>query len=322
MADQIDILTAAIRTEFINGFSSIADPAPIEKAIITIPSTARQENYPWMAPVPGVSEYKGFRKFAKIANIKYTLPNKEYSDEFEINTVDLDDDQTGGFAKKGADLGKKMKLWPGKASLQNLGLAASLTPPSTTVCFDGSQMFATAHNFGTGGTFAFPGNIVSFTCANPTGNYRLVALVTAGDMKPMIWQNRQGPDFQTDSGTPESKKAKLARFWCDSRGAPGFSYWYHSCLALITGTPTIVEMQQVFGLVSAQFRSFALPIVLPTDVPEFVHEQVTWSANNLLFAVSAGIEHITHQALTLSLIGATDNAYKGFADLVATNFLN
>lgn len=323
MADTIDLLTAAIRTEFINSFTSVADPAPIESALLRIPSTARQENYPWMAPVPGVAVYNGFRRWAKIANIKYQLFNQEFSVEFEINTVDLDDDQTGGFAKKGGELGQKMKIWPNRYSLQNVGKAAVLTAaPASAMCFDGSPMFSVAHNFGVGGTAAFPGNIVQFQCANTQGTNRIVAFITNGDMKPMLWQDREGPDFQTDAGTPESKKAKLARYWCDSRGAPGFTYWWHGTLCIVNGTPTIVEMQQIFGLISAQFRSYAMPIVLPTDTPEYIHEQTKFSASNLLLVVSANIEHITQQALTLSLIGATDNAYKGWADFTATNFLN
>lgn len=333
MADTIDLLTAALRTEFVNNFTAVAKPAKIEEAVLRVPSTARQENYPWLGPVPGVAEYRGFRRWAKIANIKYQLANLEYSTEIEINTVDVDDDQTGGFARKGRELSEKMKLWPNRLTLKNLGQAAvspaappgpyQLTPPASAMCFDGTPMFGVTHAFGTAGTAAFPtGNMVTFQCANPQGNSRIVALVKTGDIKPLIWQERETAKFQTDSGTPQSSQAKVVRYWVDGRGAPGFTYWWHSTLAVISGTPTIQEMQQIFGLISAQFRSYALPISLATDTPEYIHEQVEFNKDNLLLIVSAGIEHIVRQALTLTLISTTENVWVGWADYVATNFLN
>lgn len=315
MADKIDIFTAALRTEFVTSFEAIATPAPIERAMFRVPSTAREENYAWLSPVPAVDQYKGHRRYGKISSLKYKVANLEYDTSFEVLNRDVRDDQASGYLIKAKDLSKKCKLFSGRKSLQNLAAGGS------TVCFDGSNFFAN----GTGSNVHIQGtgiNDITFTCQNPAGTNCLIGLVVNSEIKPLFWQDRFGPDFDTDAGTPESRRGKISHYWADMEGASGFGYWYDACRILINGLPTVVEMQSILGLMESQFRTFQAPKVLMSDTPEYIHEQTEFNESTLVLVCSTPIGNVLRQALSLSLINQTENVFKGFGYQITSAFLN
>lgn len=311
MADKIDIFTAALRTEFEKGFNAIADPAPIEAAIEIIPSTARDENYAWLSPVPAIDSYKGYRRYGKISEVKYKVSNLEYDAAFEVLNRDIEDDQTGGYLRKSQDLGVKARLFPNRQSLKNLSLG------QTTACFDATNFFAASHTIGSGN------NILAGTAGGSDSvTHAMAVLVVGGPVKPLLWQNRKGPTMMTDAGTPESSKTKLSRYWADLEGAAAFGWWWDSLLTKWTNTPTVAEMQTTLGNAEAAFRKFQLPINLPSDTAEYVHEQLEFTDKTIVIVASTKIGHILRQALTLSLISNTENVYKGFAKQVTSAFMD
>lgn len=311
MADKIDIFTAVLRTEFERGFNAVAEPAPIDKAIEVIPSTAREENYAWLSPVPAIARYQGYRRYGKISEIKYKVSNLEFDAAFEVLNRDIEDDQTGGYTRKAKDLSLKAKLFPGRECLRNLATG------KTTTCFDGSAFFADSHTIGTGD------NKIAGTAAATDGvTHNMVVMVTAGSVKPLLWQNRKGPKFMTDAGTPEALKAKTSKYWIDMEGAAAFGFWWDAVLVEFSNTPTVAEIQTTLGSVEAQFRSFKVPLNLAGDTPEYLHEQTEFSEKTVLTACSPKLFHIMRQALTLSLINNTENVFKGWSQLLPTNFLN
>lgn len=311
MADKIDIFTAVLRTEFERGFNAVADPAPIDKALQIIPSTAREENYAWLSPVPAIDTYKGYRRYGKISEIKYKISNLEYDAAFEVLNRDIEDDQTGGYLRKAKDLSLKAKLFPGRRVLQNLATG------KTTTCFDGSAFFADSHTIGTGDN-----KIDGTAAASDSVVHNMVVMHVGGSVKPLLWQNRKGPKFMTDAGSPEALKSKTSKYWIDMEGAAGFGYWWDAVLVEYANTPTVAEIQTTLGAVEAQFRSFYIPINIPSDTPEYVHEQTEFSEKSILTVCSPKLFHILRQALTLSLINNTENVYKGWSQLMPTNFLN
>lgn len=340
-ADKFDILAAALRTEFVNGFVGVVDPAPIEGALERLPSKARIEHYPWLSPIGAFTEWDGFRRFSKVFNTTYRLQNKSFQNGFEVLDEDLDDFQVAGYEKKAGELGKKGKIFPIREVQRLLGVAAvnaqtvinNGSPTQDTLCWDGSQVFApaaiatatptaTQHIYGNSSNGL--GNVLQFQAASGTGSYKIVALMkNAGyGIKPLIWQDRQPPELQTDAGTPEARKKKLSQWWADLRGNVGFAYWWDALAVLCTNLPTVQEFQTIIGSIQAQFRTFGLPLTMPTDTVERVHEQTQFNEKNMMFVVSTGLEHIARQALTLSLIANTENIFKGAAELVASGFLD
>lgn len=311
----VNVFTTAMRTEFINAFQVTADPAPWEKFTQVIPSTARIENYAWMSPTPGIAQYKGHRRFGKISEVKYKIENLEYDASFEVLLRDIEDDQVGGYQSKPLELAQKAKLWPGKLSMLKLASAA------TDLCFDGSAFFADSHTIGTGD------NLMTANVAASGGETnKLIVLVHGGALKPMVYQDRKAPRFETDADTAESLKAKVVRYWIDMEGACGYGHWWDAIQMTITDLPTAAELQDLLGLIETRFTTFQLPTALSGDQSEYVHEQLEHSTENTTCICTPGIAVTLRQVLNQTSIvssggAAIDNPYKGWANMVKTNLI-
>lgn len=314
LQDKIDVLTQSLRAEFVAGYDAVPEPPPIEAAMTRIGSKGRVENYSWLDPVPGIAEWQGYRRYGRISDILYRVPNATYDGAFEILVEDLEDDQTGGYALKAKDLGEAAKVYPCIKSLQNLAAGQSVK------CFDDSNFFSASHNIG---LYPTGGNIVTGTAAGSDGvTHAMVALVINRTVKPLIWQERAGPDFKTDAGSIESSKVRSVKAWVDLRGAPAFGYWWDAVLVKFSNTPTVQEMQTTLGNLSTRFRQFKLPKNLTSDPDQYVHGQTDFNDKSLMIVNSTGIEQVLRQALTLSLIAQTENFYKGMAKQVTAGYLD
>ncbi len=308
----VTIYTQAMNTAFIKGYEAIAEVAPIQKAILEVPSNGRVENYPWMYPPPLMHQWKGYRQFATLGVQNYAVPNITYTAEFEILLEDFNDDQVSGFKMQAAAMGKGANEWKWLQSQINLANG------QTVACFDGSNFFASSHSIGTGN------NIVTGTASSTDGvTHAAVFFVLSNRMvKPLLWQLREAPSFRTDAGSDPSDLARLVRNWTSLRGAAAFGFWYDACLVKWSNTPTVQDMQTTLGSVNAALRTFTYPKNLPTDVNQYIHGQTSFSDQTCMFVVSSKIEHIARQALTLSLISQTENYYRQFASLVCSGYLD
>jgi phage major head subunit gpT-like protein len=318
---QVDIFTNSMRSEFLNSYTAVAEPAPYEKVTQRVNSTVRTEHFTWMSPTPGIGLYQGHRRYGVLDPIRYSVENKEFDAAFEVLLRDIEDDQTGGYALKPKELAMKAKMWPGRRVLKTLSLGTS------TTCFDGSNFFANSHTIGTGD------NLLTYDAAsNDSTTHKIVALYTGGLLKPLIWLDRKAPNFQTDSGTPESFKAKRVRYWIDLEGEAAFGYWWDAIHVTVTDTPTVAEVHSIFANIEAAFRSFRLPTSLSSDEQERPHEQVVFSASNLCMVHSTTLAEVMRQALNGDWVPqatagatsavATTNRFRGFADSFPTHYLD
>ncbi len=316
---RVSIFTTKMRTEFQVAYQATAKPAKWERFTQIVPSTARIENYTWMSPSPGIARYAGHRRFGKIDTIKYSIENKEFDAAFEVLRRDVEDDQTGGYEIKPKELAERARLFPGRWSLKTLGLGTS------TPCFDGTSFFANSHTIGTGD------NLLTGT---GTGNsdglpYRMVLLHHGGPLKPLIYQERKAPAFRTDAGTPQADLAKIFRYWIDMEGETAYGYWWDAVHYTWTNLPSVVDMHAAFGQIVGAMRGFVLPKSLSSEDGEYIHEQTEFSSENMTLALTPLLERVAYQALNAEWIpvsvGGTPvsntNLYKGFADIVPTNFL-
>jgi phage major head subunit gpT-like protein len=315
---KVSIFTTTMRTEFNTAYYATAEPAPWQTFTQIIPSTARIEHYTWMSPTPGVARYTGHRRYGKISTIRYSVENLEFDSSFEVLRRDVEDDQTGGYGLKSAELGERARKFPGRWAIQHLAAGASRP------CFDDSMFFADAHIIGTGD------NKLAGTGTGTAGTYKMAALFTGARLKPLLWQQRKAPDFRTDAGSPEADKAKIMRYWIDMEGEAAYGYWWDAVLYTWTGLPTVVEFQTGLGEITAAFRSFFLPKALESDDGEFIHEQEVFSQGNLTIVGATALERIAAQALNEDWIPqnigsntvATTNLYKGFANFIPSAFMN
>ncbi len=314
VANKVDIFTQAARAEFIRGYDATPAVPPIDVAISQFPSTGRVETYAWMDPAPGIAAWQGFRRFGKIGQIDYQVPNIVYDGAFEILNDDIDDDQTGGYMLKSAELGKNARTWYAIASLQNLALG------QTTACFDGSNFFNSTHNIG---SYPTGGNVFTATTAGNDGKtHAMVGLVTAGMLKPLLWQNREAANFRTDAGDNVSSMNRVTRAWAELRGAPAFGYWWDAILCKFANTPTLAEVLTGLQTLNTTFRQFILPKNQASDPNQYPHGQIKFTDQTLTIACSSGLDQLLRQSLTLSLIAQTENIYKGFANQVTAGYLD
>jgi len=284
-----------------------------------VPSKGRVENYPWMFPPPMLHTWLGYRQYATLGTTNYRVPNVTYTAEFECNLEDLQDDQIDGFKRQAAAMAEGAKEWRGIQSLINLANG------QTVGCCDGASFFSAARS---GQTipwgFATGGNIITGTAAAADGvTHAMACLVIKNKMvKPLLWQNREPPNFRTDGGSLEADKARKVKWWSDLRGAPAFGFPWDGILVKWSNTPTVTEVQTTLGNVNARFRSFTYPKNLASDPSQFIHGQTKFTDKTLVIVCSSLIEHIVRQALTLSLIAQTENYFRGFADLVCSGYLD
>ncbi len=313
----VDVFTQALNTAFVNEYNIVPEQAPIEQAIFEVPSKGRLENYPWMYPPPILHAWKGYRQYAGLATTLYSIRNITFTAEFEILKEDLDDDQVSGFKLQAAGMAAGAREWRLIQSLLNLALG------QTTTCFDGLNFFANRVS-GVNNAVGSGNNIVTATTTGSDGlTHAMVFLVLKNRVvKPLLWQLREGPEFDTDMGTKEAEKVRSYKYWTNLRGAPGFGFWWDAVLCKFPNTPTVVDVQTALGQINAALRTFTYPKNLPTDVNYYPHGQTEFNENTALIVCSSKIEHIVRQALTLSLIAQTENFYKGFAKLACSGYLD
>lgn len=308
---RVDIFTAAMRTEFVNSYAAVAKPAPWQDVCQVIPSTTKIENYSHLYPAPGVAEFTGHRRFVRIGEISYKVENKVYDAGFSVLLDDINDDQVGGYKLKAQELGEKVKNFPGKAAYINLRNGAQ------TLCFDGTNFFASSHTIGTGN------NTMTYDCAsNDAATHYLYLLYIGSPVKPLFWQERQKADLYNNAGSPQSQEMRQVNYWGDLRGRAGYGYWHDAIQMVITDTPTVAEMQTILGNMSARFRGFYLKSSTTEEQREYVHEQHVFDESTMYALCSTGIEHIVRQALTMDYVNNASNPYRGFAKFHCSGLLD
>lgn len=293
-SQQLSVYTARFKSEFWKAWHAVSEPAPWEAFTSVLPSTARIEHYPYFTPIPQVSLWQGYRNYGTVSGAVYSLQNFPYHTEFQTTLEDWEDEQTGALQMKPKELVEKCKLFPGRQTLISLAAGGS------TPAFDQQNFFAarTTAGFGSGT------NTIAYTSvSNDSTTHTLYALYFGREtLKPLIWQNRSGPELRTIAGTPQSYESRQIRWWCDLRGGYGFGYWWDAVKVSITGTPSVIDMLQIFQLIDTKFRTFTLPVTQTNEQPEYIHEQTVFSDKNLYMMGSAKLYQPLRQAIGMPIV--------------------
>lgn len=138
-------LAKGLLTSFFEGFKGTA--VNYEKVATVIKSTARSENYGWIAGVPRMRKMLGERQAKKLAEYSYTITNETYESTIEVDVEDLMDDQTGQYAIQAKSVGEAARMFPDELIFQTL-----VPGGFDTVCYDGQYFFDTDHPVGETGT--------------------------------------------------------------------------------------------------------------------------------------------------------------------------
>jgi phage major head subunit gpT-like protein len=333
----INLFTAAMRTEFEKGMQYLpAEQLPVAKFTTFVPSTARIESYNWMTPSPGIAEYIGRRRLAKIDQIKYVVENREFDASMSVPTRDIEDDQVGGYAMRFQELGAKAEQFPEQWIMRKLAAGGSTTG------FDGSNFFSSTHNFGSGRTSGLPTNFggglnaLTYTAqgSSDAATYKVVFLVAnpkSGPVKPVLYQKRKPPQVGTDAGTPQSMKAKQADYWVDLEGEALFGYWWDAILVTVTNTPNLTDIFAIIDAVIVQFQTFTLPVAAAGDPAIYTHQNMTLTERVGVVVTSPGLSMLFAHALNEDRVGVsvggssggiTSNIYRNTWELISTGYMS
>jgi phage major head subunit gpT-like protein len=320
MAVEVSAFSAAARTEFAAG-KLAADQKPFpgnyESFTSRMPSSTRVETHTYMSGLPRLSEFKGASEAVSLVDKSYTVANKTYRiGPVTVRKEDLDDDQTGGYAKSIADLPRRAQLDTGHK------IMAHLAAGTTNLCFDGTAMFANSHTFGSGD------NLDTKDCASNDGvTHKVIALVTDNSfIKPVIYQDREGlSSLMDDTNDAQAQMARQFNYWADTRFGLGYGFWWDAYHVTITDTPTVAECYELVRQIINGFRTFTLPKGKDSDDTLYVHEGWAPSAANFVLCCNLKLEEILSTAIKISQYttstGNVDNVYKDKATVIGTSAL-
>lgn len=112
---------------------------------MTVPSSTKQNLYPWLERMPGMREWLGDRDIADLEANGYTIVNKKYEGTIALERTDIEDDNLGVYTPAISQLGYSAGLHPDRllASLITNGFTAGIGN-----CYDGLPFFSATHKFG------------------------------------------------------------------------------------------------------------------------------------------------------------------------------
>lgn len=131
----------AMRADFNRQFMGAYGTTPTfyPELCTSIPSTTAQNNYGWMADLPGMREWLGERVFHNLVTHSYVLENKEWELSFSVARKDIADDNLGQYGEISAAHGEAARKHPDEL------FTDVLKNGHQRVCFDGQYFFDTDH---------------------------------------------------------------------------------------------------------------------------------------------------------------------------------
>lgn len=171
-----------VKANFMRGLMQDDPDLRLYEQIATIvQSTTGKEEYPWLDEFPTMRKWTGDRKIKKLGAHKYELVNEDYEATIKVSRNDILDDNVGLFAQRAQSQGNAA------AQLPNRLVFDVLKSGFTAAGYDGVPFFGTHEEGG-----ASVSNLEAGTDSIATPWF---LLDTRKPLKPLIFQDRQAPEF-------------------------------------------------------------------------------------------------------------------------------
>ncbi len=308
MSVEVSAFTAMAKAQFQNQLiEAFARPYPadIDNLVDEYPSTVAVETYPYMTNIPRLRVFKRDSPAVQLAADKWQVQNVTYrGGPIVVQKESLDDDQIGGYLKAIAAM---------PAGLQKdikYKILATLAGGSSNTCFDGTNMFASSHTVGTGNNLMTENN-----ASNDAVTHKILAVITDGPAKPVLFQNREPLKDLNNNGTPDAMEQREFRYWSDTRFGVACAAWFTAILDTITDTPTLPELTAILLGIFNRFRTFTLPVGNAVDDALYFHEGWTPASNNLTLLCNLQLATLLETIRDSALIAS------GTSGGVVTNYL-
>lgn len=174
-----------------------------------VPSSGPANIYPFSNHIRGYKEWLGPRQFQRISGQTFVVPNREWTNGYEVPQTAIEDDQLGQFLPEATALGQL-----GIEQREEL-MFGFLTHGHTTDCFDGTPFFGTHTYEGTGKTYS--------NDMGGTGPVWFLADTTRV-IKPLVFQNRLDPKITPKTSATDDNVFEdgVARWGARCRNAGTF----------------------------------------------------------------------------------------------------
>ncbi len=306
MAIDVTAFTALARSEFQTQLMeayAAPYPADISQLVDEYSSKVAVEVYPYMSNIPRLRVFKRDSPAVQLASATWTVSNVTYrGGPIVVQKESLDDDQTGGYLKAISSLPA------GLAKDIKYKILSTLCGNGT--CFDGSSMFASAHNIGTGNNIMTEDN-----ASNDTITHKIIAVITDGPAKPILFQNREPLKDLNDNGSIQGLEAREYRYWADTRFGVACASWFVCVLDTLTDTPTLPELTTILLRMFNRLRTFSLPAGNAVDDVIYFHEGWVPASNNLTLLCNLQLATLLETIRDSALIAS------GTGGGVVTNYL-
>jgi len=188
-----------------------------ERVSTVMPSTGRNENYGWLAQIPGFREWIGPRVLNSLTGGSYTIKNVPFESTISVSRDDIEDDQYGIFGPLFSEMGRRSKQHPDELifSLIKNGFVEK--------GYDGQFFFDTQHPVGNG--VSIPTAPVANTDGGDGPSWFL--LDTSRAIRPFIFQLRRPYNLVAKSDDRDENVFMLREFvyGVDARCNAGFGLW-------------------------------------------------------------------------------------------------
>lgn len=169
-------LYIAVSAAFTEGLGTAA--SQYEKIAMVVPSSTRQNVYPWLGSLPSMKKWAGDRIIRNLTAHKYSIENEKFELTIAVRRDDIEDDQFGMYGPMFRDMGAEAGLHP------NCLVFGALAKGHEMPCYDGQYFFDTDH--------PVRGKSVSNTLAPNSGPVAPWYLMcTTRPVKPLIFQKRR-----------------------------------------------------------------------------------------------------------------------------------
>ena len=210
--DLINQLYITVSAAFADGLGTAE--SQYEKIAMVVPSSSRENVYPWLGTLPSMRKWAGDRVIRNLSTHDYSIKNEKFESTLAVKRDDLEDDQVGIYGPLFRDMGAEAGNHPNRLVFAALSKGHELT------CYDGQYFFDTDH--------PVAGKSVSNSLSpdsNPVAPWFL--LCTSRPVKPMIFQVRRDYDLKRkDAPTDDNVFMRDEYLYgVDARVNVGFGLW-------------------------------------------------------------------------------------------------
>lgn len=211
--DNVRAFGGALQTNFQAGIGRVT---PLwNKIAQLVNSTKSRETYAWLGDMPRMRRWIGERRFNRIKEKVYTLPNYDFEDTIVVNRNRFDDDELGTFGSLASSLGAAVAALPDELVFN------TLVKGFETECYDGQNFFDAEHPVGEGENQKLVSNVQA------GAEQAWFLLCTTAPVMPLIFQERKKADLvMKGDATDDNVFNRNEVVWgSHARANAGYTFW-------------------------------------------------------------------------------------------------